>query len=119
MNQKLQSVVGIGSKTSSALITTLPELGTLNRRKIAALVGVAPIHKDSGNMQGYRAIRGGRTATRTSLFQAAVVASRSNLELMAFNETLKSKGKAWKVRMIAVARKLLTHINSEVREILE
>jgi transposase len=117
MRQKdevLQSVPGIGDQVSRTLIIRLPELGTMERRPITSLVGLAPMSWDSGSMKGTRHIRGGRSAVRVALYQAAVAAIRVNLEFKAFYARLKAAGKATKVALVAVARKLLVLVNALV-----
>jgi len=106
------SVVGIGERTSLALILLLPELGTTNRRKIASLAGLAPMHKKSGNMDGARTVKGGgRAIVRTALYMASVSAIRHNKHIRAFYLGLKARGKKGRSIVIAVARKILIHLN--------
>jgi transposase len=112
----LQTIPGVGAQTSAVLIAHLPELGCLTRKKIAALAGVAPMARDSGTVTGVRSIFGGRRVVRTAIYMAAVSAIRFNAELKAFYKRLKSSGKASKVALIAVARKLLTIANAMVRD---
>lgn len=108
----MTSVVGIGERTSLALLLQLPELGTTNRRKIASLAGLAPMHKKSGTMDGARTVKGGGRATvRTSLYMASVSAIRHNPHIRAFYLGLKKRGKKGRAIVIAVARKLLIHLN--------
>jgi transposase len=108
----MTSVVGIGERTSLALLLQLPELGTTNRRKIASLAGLAPMHKKSGTMDGARTVKGGgRTIVRTSLYMASVSAIRHNPHIRAFYLGLKARGKKGRAIVIAVARKLLIHLN--------
>jgi transposase len=117
MRQKdevLQSVPGIGDQVSRTLIIRLPELGTMERRPITSLVGLAPMSWDSGAMKGTRHIRGGRRDVRVALYQAAVAAIRVNPEFQAFYARLKAAGKATKVALVAVARKLLVLVNALV-----
>lgn len=111
----LTSVVSVGPWTAAQLIAELPELGTLNRRKIAALAGLAPINHDSGSSVGHRAIFGGRTHARTALFMAAFSAARTNPVLAPFYERLRARGKFQRVAIVAVMRKLLVHLNALVR----
>ncbi len=111
----LQSAPGIGKTVSRTLLATLPELGTLSRQKIAALVGLAPVADDSGQRRGQRHIRGGRTAVRCALYMAALSAARFNPVLRAFYQRLRGAGKLAKVALTAVARKLLTILNAMVR----
>lgn len=108
----LQSVPGIGPVISCALLGYLPELGTLNRKQIAALVGVAPFNRDSGLLRGSRAIRGGRKMLRSILYMGVLVASRHNPVLRAFYQRLRAAGKLPKVALTACMRKLLTILNA-------
>ena len=112
----LKSVPGIGDVTARTLIAELPELGTLDRRKIAALVGVAPFNRDSGTMRGKRTVWGGRANVRAALYMAALVASRHNPVLRRFYQRLLKAGKPKKVALTAVMRKLLTILNAIVRD---
>lgn len=112
----LESVCGIGEVTSMALINTLPELGQVNRQEIATLVGIAPMHRESGKYQGQRKIYGGRARPRTALYLATVSAIRHNPEIRTFHERLKSKGKKGKVAHVAASRKLLVYINSLLKK---
>ncbi len=111
----LQSVKGIGPVIALAILAYLPELGTLDRKKIAALVGVAPFNHDSGKFKGKRMIRGGRTRVRCLLYMASVVASRFNHVIGAFYQRLLQAGKPKKVALTACTRKLLTIINAMAR----
>jgi transposase len=99
-----------------SLIVELPELGSLDRRQIAALVGVAPINHDSGCHRGQRHIRGGRTTVRAALFMAAWVGTRHNPVLQAFYKRLIAAGKPRKVALVACMRKLLTILNALIRD---
>jgi transposase len=112
----LKSVPGIGDVVARSLIAELPELGTLSRRKIAALVGVAPFSDDSGQHRGRRLIRGGRTAVRTALYMAAVTASRCNPAIAALYKRLRDAGKPPKLALTACMRKLLVILNAIVRD---
>ena len=112
----LKSVPGIGDVTARTLIAELPELGTLDRKKIAALVGVAPFNRDSGTFRGTRTIWGGRANVRAALYMAALVASRHNPILSCFYQRLLKAGKPKKVALTAVMRKLLTILNAIVRD---
>jgi transposase len=112
----LSSVPGVGNTTASQLVANLPELGKLNRQQIAALVGVAPMNRDSGTMRGHRSIFGGRAAVRTGLYMATVSAMRCNPIIQPFGERLIAAGKAFKVAMIACMRKLLTILNVMVKD---
>lgn len=111
----LKSVPGIGDVTACTLLAELPELGTLNRRKIAALVGVAPFNRDSGKMRGTRSVWGGRKHVRTALYMATLVATRYNPVIRAFYQRLRANGKKAKVALVACMRKLLTILNVMVR----
>jgi transposase len=115
-DELLRSLKGIGPVTSGTLLVALPELGHLDRRAIAALVGLAPFNRDSGKMRGRRSIYGGRARIRTLLYMAATAAVRSNPVIRAFYERLKSRGKPHKVAMVACMRKMLTILNAMVRE---
>ena len=111
----LKSVPGIGSVISRTLLAELPELGRLNRKQIAALVGVAPLNWDSGTLRGRRAIWGGRAAVRAALYMAALVASRRNSVIRDFYRRLRNAGKAPKVALVACMRKLLTILNAMIK----
>jgi transposase len=113
-DEVLQSTPGVGDQVSRTLRIRLPELGTLDRRKITALVGRAPVAWDSGQMAGARHIRGGRAAVRVALYQAAVCAVRANPGMKAFYVRLKKAGKQSKVALVAVARKILVLLNTLV-----
>jgi transposase len=111
----LRSIPGIGPVTSMALLSQVPELGQLDRRAIAKLVGVAPLNDDSGTLHGKRHIWGGRAAVRATLYMAALVASRRNPTIRAFYERLRTAGKPAKVALVACMRKLLVLCNSVLR----
>lgn len=111
----LSSAIGVGPTTARTLLTQLPELGKLNRREIAALVGVAPFNNDSGKRTGARSIRGGRADVRAVLYMATVAAVRFNPQLRTVYARLVAAGKAKKVALIACARKLLTILNAMMR----
>jgi transposase len=115
-DEVLQSIPGVGPQVSRTLLAYLPELGRKSRQQIAALVGLAPFNNDSGAERHTRHIRGGRGKVRIGLYQAAVVAIRHCDEMKEFYHRLKAKGKASKVALIAVARKLLVLANALVRE---
>jgi transposase len=112
----LASVIGIGTITARALIADLPELGTLDRRKIAALVGVAPFTRQSGQWRGKSFIAGGRPYVRAALFVATMAAVRHNPSIRDFRQRLLAKGKPKMVAMIACMRKLLTILNAILRD---
>ena len=111
----LKSVPGVGKVVSSSLLIELPELGKLNRREIASLVGVAPFNRDSGTMRGRRTVWGGRAKLRAVLYMAALVASRCNPIIAAFYQHLLDAGKVKKVALVACMRKLLTILNAILR----
>ena len=110
-----KSVPGVGKVVSSSLLIELPLLGRLNRRKIVALVGVAPLNRDNGTMRGRRTVWGGRAKLRAVLYMAALVASRCNPIIAAFCQLLLNAGKAKKVALVACRRKLLTILNAMIR----
>jgi transposase len=109
--QKLQSVRGVGPCTAAVLLAELPELGRLNRRAVAALAGVAPFNRDSGQWKGKRWIGGGRFALRKALYMAALVGSRHNTVLQARYQNLLARGKAPKVALVALMRHLVIYLN--------
>lgn len=111
----LQSTPGVGRITSSTLLGMLPELGRLNRQEVAALVGVAPLNKDSGKKRGKRRIFGGRAAVRSVLYMAALAATRFNPKIKKFYEHLLQQGKEKKVALTACMRKLLVILNAMIR----
>ena len=111
----LRSVPSIGPVISRTLLAELPELGRLNRKQIAALVGIAPLNRDSGTLRGRRTIWGGRATVRAALYMAALVASRRNLVIRAFYRRLRDAGKPAKVALVACMRKLLTILNAMIR----
>jgi transposase len=108
----LQSMPGIGPVVSRTLLAELPELGTLNRRAIAALVGVAPLNRDSGVWRGRRRIAGGRGHIRAVMYRAAVTAARCNPAIRPFYQRLRTAGKTVKVALTACMRKILTILNA-------
>jgi len=111
----LQSTPGIGPVLSATLQAAVPELGTLNQREIAKLVGLAPLTDDSGKRSGARHIRGGRTAVRAVLYMATLTATRCNLVIKAFYQRLLTRGKIHKVALTATMRKLLVILNTMVK----
>jgi transposase len=111
----LRSTPGVGPGTAAVLIAHLPELGTLSRRQIAALVGVAPFNCDSGTRAGTRHIWGGRVAVRQALYMATLAATRCNPAIRAFYQHLLAAGKQKKVALVAAMRKLLTILNAMVK----
>jgi transposase len=112
----LVSFCGIGPVTASVCLAELPELGQLNEKQIARLVGVAPINRDSGQRRGKRQIEGGRARVRASLYRATIVAIRHNPVIQAFYERLLAKGKVKKVAITACLHKMLTILNAMVRD---
>ncbi|MEM1413888.1 MAG: transposase [Myxococcota bacterium] len=112
----LASVKGVGPATVAVLLAFLPELGQLDRRRIAALVGLAPYANDSGPSRGRRRIYGGRAQVRTALYMAAMVACHHNPTLRAVYQRLRDANKPAKIAITAVARKLLTILNAMVRD---
>jgi transposase len=115
-DQLLQSVPGVGPTLARTLLGLLPELGQLDRHAIAALVGVAPLARDSGTLRGRRTCWGGRPAVRTVLYMAALVAARHNPVLRTFYQRLRAAGKPAKLALTAVARKLLVLLNAILRD---
>ena len=113
--EKLTAISGVGARTAALLLAQMPELGQLNRRQVAALVGVAPFNRDSGRMRGKRAIYGGRRPVRHGLYMAALVAARHNPILRAFYLRLRAAGKPAKVALTATMRKLLIVLNSALK----
>ena len=113
--QILSSLPGIGPVATSVLIGQLPELGFVNEKQIAALVGLAPINRDSGTIRHRRSIKGGRAWVRSILYQAALVASRHNPVMKQFADQLRKKGKPHKVILIAIARKMLITLNAMIK----
>jgi transposase len=111
----LQSTPGIGPTTSTTMLAVLPELGTLNRRSIAALVGVAPMNCDSGQWRGRRRIQGGRKAVRVTLFMCTLVATKHNPVIRALYQRLLAAGKPKMVAVTACMRKLLTILNAMLK----
>lgn len=112
----LPSPKGVGPIVSMGLLGYLPELGRLNRKQLAALVGVAPFNRDSGQSRGKRHISGGRAEIRSLLYLAAIVAIRHTPPLRAYYQQLRERGKLKKVAIVACMRKLLTCLNAMVRD---
>jgi transposase len=112
----LRSVPGVGPVTSATMLAALPELGTLNRQKIAALVGVAPVNKDSGRKRGKRRVFGGRAVVRSVLYMATLSATKFNSRIKAFYENLLKRGKEKKVALTACMRKLLVILNAMIKQ---
>jgi len=111
----LETVPGVGPVLALTLLAELPELGKLSNKRIASLVGVAPINRDSGTLRGHRGVWGGRASVRSSLYMAALVATRFNPAIRAFYERLLNQGKAKKVALVAAMRKLLVILNAMLR----
>ena len=111
----LRTVPGVGEQLSLTLLADLPELGTLDRRQIAALVGVAPFNRDSGTLRGRRAVWGGRSRVRGVLYMGTLTATRFNPVISDFYQRLLAAGKAKKVALVACMRKLLTILNAMVK----
>ncbi|MFH1302624.1 MAG: IS110 family transposase [Planctomycetota bacterium] len=112
----LQSVPGVGAITAALLIAELPELGSLNRKQIARLVGVAPTNRDSGTMRGRRTIGGGRVGIRNGLYMPTIVAQKHNPKICAFYKRLVESGKPKMVALLAAMRKLLIILNVMIKE---
>ena len=111
----LRSIPGVGNVLSTTLLAELPERGVLNRKQIAALVGVAPFNRDSGAMRGRRSIWGGRASVRVALYMATLVGTRYNLVIRSFYHRLLARGKTKKVALVACMRRLLTILNAIMR----
>lgn len=114
-DELLQSVPGVGPNLSITILAELPELGTLNRKQVAALVGVAPLNRDSGRLRGKRTTWGGRGTVRTALYMSTLVATRYNPVIGCFYERLCAAGKAKKVAITACMHKLLTILNAMLK----
>ena len=114
-DELLQSAKGVGPVLSASLIANLPELGALDRKEIAALVGVAPLNRDSGTLRGKRTCWGGRADVRAVLYVATISATRSNPAIRDFYQRLLSAGKLKKVALVACAHKLLLVLNAMVK----
>ncbi len=112
----LRSMPGVGAVTSATLLAMLPELGTLNRQRIAALVGVAPVNKDSGRRQRKRRVYGGRASVRCALYMATLSAVKHNPRIRAFYQHLLTKGKEKKVALTACMRKLIVILNAMLQQ---
>ena len=113
----MEKTIGIGAATSATLLIHLPELGQLNRREAAALAGLAPMNRDSGAGRGRRTIQAGRSEPRKALYMAALTAAHRNPDFMSFYSRLRDQGKPVKVCLVAVARKLLIQINSNLKNL--
>jgi transposase len=112
----LQSVPGVAAVTSHVLLADLPELGQLDHKPLAKLVGLAPLNRDSGKLRGRRMILAGRRTVRTALYMAALSASRFNPQIRRFYQKLRQAGKPFKVAIAACMRKLLTVLNAMIRD---
>jgi transposase len=117
-NEILKTITGIGPQVSRTLLIHLPELGQFTRQKISALVGLAPFNDDSGDHVGQRHIRGGRNKVRVGMYQAAIAAIRHCPRMKAFYANLKARGKASRVAIIAIARKILVLANALIRDMV-
>lgn len=113
----LQTIPGIGKLIASELLAILPELGTLNRKQVASLAGLAPFAKDSGLVSGYRAVAAGRNQIKPSLFLAAMAARNSKSNLKQFYEQLVNRGKKKMVALVAVMRKIIVIANARLKEV--
>ena len=114
-DELLQSVPGVGPVLTSTLLASLPELGTLTNKQIAALVGVAPLNRNRGTLRGRRTVWGGRAQVRAVLYMGAIVAARFNPVIRVFYQRLQRAGKAKKVALTACMRKLLTILNAMLK----
>lgn len=114
-DERLRSVPGVGPVLTTTLLANLPELGTLTGKQIAALVGVAPLNRDSGTLRGKRTVWGGRAQIRATLYMAALVAARFNPLIRTFYQRLRAAGKAKKVVLTACMRKLLVILNAMLK----
>jgi transposase len=112
----LDTIPGVGRTTARILVVDMPELGRLSKKQIAALAGIAPLNRDSGQLRGTRVTWGGRVSVRNALYMAALTASRKNPVLAAFYQRLVAKGKAKKVALVAVMHKLLSVANAMLRD---
>lgn len=111
----LQSVPGVGPVVTSTLLASLPELGTLTNKQIAALVGVAPLNRDSGTLRGRRTVWGGRAQVRAVLYMGTIVVARFNPVIRVFYQRLQRAGKAKKVALTACMRKRLIILNAMLK----
>lgn len=116
IDRLLRSVPGVGAVLNSTILAELNELGATDRRRVSALVGVAPFNRDSGRSQGKRSIRGGRSSVRSVLYMATIAAIRFNPVIARFAERLQKAGKLNKVTITACMRKLLTLLNAMIRD---
>jgi transposase len=111
----LRSVPSVGPVLARTLLAEVPELGTLTRRRLASLVGVAPLNRDSGTFRGHRGVWGGKADVRAALYMGALVATRRNPVVRQFYERLLAAGKPKKVALVACMRKLLSILNAVLR----
>jgi transposase len=111
----LRSVPGVGPVLASTLLAGVPELGTLTNKRLAALVGVAPLNRDSGTLRGHRSVWGGRAEVRAALYMGALLAARRNPVVKEFYERLLAAGKPKKVALVACMRKLLSILNAVLK----
>ncbi len=114
----LESVRGVGCVTATTLLVSMPELGQVDRGEIAALAGVAPMNSESGKWKGQRFIQGGRPAARKALYMAALAAISHNETIKTYYAGLRARGKPGKVALVACMRKLLVHLNAQMRALL-
>ncbi|KIH16966.1 transposase [Escherichia coli] len=112
----LSAVKGVGAATVAVLLAEVPEPGTLSRHEISALIGVAPVNRDSGTMRGRRTVFGGRASVRTALYMSALVGTRHNPVIKEFYTRLVTAGKPKKVALTACIRKLLTILNAMLKK---
>ncbi len=115
-NDILRSAPGVGPVLTATLLAELPELGRLNRKQIAALVGVAPFNRDSGSRRGQRRVAGGRAEVRSVLYMATISALKCNPVIKSFKARLSQQGKPPKVAIVACMRKFLTILNAMLRD---
>lgn len=116
LSDLLSAVKGVGAATVAVLLAEVPELGSLSRREISALIGVAPVNRDSGTMRGRRTVFGGRASVRTALYMSALVGTRHNPVIKEFYTRLVAAGKPKKVALTACIRKLLTILNAMLKK---
>lgn len=116
LSDLLSAVKGVGASTVAVLLAEVPELGSLSRREISALIGVAPVNRDSGTIRGRRTVFGGRASVRTALYMSALVGTRHNPVIKEFYTRLVAAGKPQKVALTACIRKLLTILNAMLKK---
>jgi transposase len=117
LNLAFRTIKGVADRTVARIMAEMPEIGTLSNKTISKLAGLAPLANDSGKHQGKRAVRGGRSAVRDILFIVGSVVARHEPDFIAFQQRLRAAGKPPKVVRIAVAHKLLVHLNAKAREV--